>query len=82
MLESPDIFLFVEKWYQMYVTRMVTENNKEHIIELYFHVVWNSHNNKLGQNNLPIKKAKHKKQRIECELKGSYFLCSNFLSIK
>lgn len=58
MLESPDIFLFVEKWYQMYVTRMVTENNKEHIIELYFHVVWNSHNNKLGQNNLPIKKVR------------------------
>ena len=73
--------LFVENWYQVYVNRIVTKN-MDHITNLYFHVVWNSHNNKLGQNNLLIKKSEHEKQRIEFKLKGSYFLCSNFLSIK
>ena len=62
MLNSPDIFLIRGKIVsgsdnQAYVTRMVTENKYDHITKLYFHIVWNSHNNKLGQNSLPIKRS-------------------------
>lgn len=54
----------------------------EHKTKLYFHLVWNSHNNKLGQNSLPIKRSQNIKTNELYVNQNSYFLCSNFSNSK